>query len=329
MPALILGRLVLVEARRGGLVWLAALALLAGIALSAFLAQLAITESRLLQAAVVAALLRVCAVFLLAAQVVASVRREIDDRRLELMLALPLSRAAQYLGRLAGFIALGFVLAIVFALPLLLWAPAGAVLAWGLSLAFELALVAAAALFFAMSLGQVVSALAATAGLYLLSRSIGAIQAIASGPLAEDSLAHELARRAVDGGAPRHAVPAGLRLQRRKCQPVPPARLRAAHRLARRDPRARSAQQLPALRRCARLRRDSRCAPEPPGAGVRLPRVLRRSGPPLGGACACGAPRQAPAQGPAARPALRRGDPALHPLARRAAMGKADGGLHP
>ena len=52
-----------------------------------------------------------------------------------------------------------------------------------------------------MSLGQVVSALAATAGLYLLSRSIGAIQAIASGPLAEDSLAHELARRAVDGVA--------------------------------------------------------------------------------------------------------------------------------
>lgn len=201
MPALILGRLVLVEARRSGLVWLAAAALLAGIALSAFLAQLAITESRLLQAAVVAALLRVCAVFLLATQVVASVRREIDERRLELMLALPLSRAVQYLGRLAGFAALGIVLAGVFALPLLLWASAPAVLAWGLSLAFELALVAAAALFFAMTLGQVVSALAATAGLYLLARSVSAIQAIAAGPLAEDTLAHQLARRAVDGVA--------------------------------------------------------------------------------------------------------------------------------
>ena len=200
MPALILGRLVLIEARRGGLAWLAVAALLGGIALSAFLAQLAITESRLLQAAVVAALLRACAVFLLAAQVVASVRREIEDRRLELMLALPLSRAAQYLGRLAGFITLGAVLAIVFALPLLLWAAPGAVLAWALSLALELALVSAAALFFAMSLYQV-SALAATAGLYLLARSIGAIQAIAAGPLAEDTLAHELARRAVDGVA--------------------------------------------------------------------------------------------------------------------------------
>src|SRR5437763_5957311 len=201
MPALILGRLVLIEARRGGLVWLAAAALLAGIALSAFLAQLAITESRLLQAAVVAALLRVCAVFLLATQVVASVRREIDDRRLELMLALPLSRGVQYLGRLAGFAALGIVLAVAFALPLVLWAPPPAVVAWAISLAFELALVAAAALFFAMTLGQLVSALAATAGLYLLARSISAIQAIAAGPLADDSLVHELARRSVDAVA--------------------------------------------------------------------------------------------------------------------------------
>lgn len=201
MPALILGRLVLMEARRGGLVWLAGLALVAGIALSAFLAQLAITESRLLQAAVVAALLRIAAVFLLASQVMASVRREVDDRRMELMLALPLPRAVQYLGRLAGFIALGVVLAAVFAPPLLLWAPGPAVFAWALSLALELALVAAAALFFAMTLGQLVSALAATAGLYLLARSISAIQAIAAGPLAADTLAHELARRAVGGVA--------------------------------------------------------------------------------------------------------------------------------
>src|SRR5919109_1548468 len=133
MPALILGRLVLLEARRGGLAWLAAAALVAGIALAAFLSQLALTESRMLQAAVVAALLRVCAVFVLAAQIVSSVRREIDEKRLELMLALPLARATQYLGRLAGFIGLGVVLAVLFAVPLALWAPPAAVLAWALS----------------------------------------------------------------------------------------------------------------------------------------------------------------------------------------------------
>src|SRR5256884_7408793 len=122
MPAAIFARLALTEARRGGLVWLALASLALGLALAGFLSQLALTESRMLQAAVVAALLRVCAVFLIAGQVVASVRREIDDKRLELALSLPLSRAAQYLGRLGGFIALGALLALVFAAPTLLWA---------------------------------------------------------------------------------------------------------------------------------------------------------------------------------------------------------------
>src|SRR3954452_24842284 len=186
MQAAIFIRLALIEARRGGLAWLAPLCIALGVALGVFLAQLAITESRLLQVAVVAALLRLSAVLMLAAQVVSSVRREADERRLELLLALPLGRATQYLGRLAGFVALGVVLAACFALPLLLWSPPAAVLAWAASLALELALVAAAALFFAMSLTQLV-----------LARSISAVQAIASGPLAEHSLAHELGRGTV------------------------------------------------------------------------------------------------------------------------------------
>jgi hypothetical protein len=201
MPAAILARLALIEARRGGLAWLAAAAIVAAVALGTFLAQVAITESRMLQTAVVAALLRVCAVFVIAAQVIASVRREIDDRRLELALALPLSRSTQYIGRLAGFALCGALLAVVFSLPVLLWAPPAAVAAWALSLALELVLVAAAALFFAMSLASVVPALAATAGLYVLGRSMSAVQAIAGGPLADESLAHQLARHAIDAVA--------------------------------------------------------------------------------------------------------------------------------
>ena len=76
-----------------------------------------------------------------------------------------------------------------------------AVALWGLSLACEVALVAAAALFFAMTLGQFVPAIAASAGLYLLARSIGAIQAIAAGALAEPSLAGRIAEYAVDAVA--------------------------------------------------------------------------------------------------------------------------------
>jgi len=197
-PAATLARLALIEARRGGLPWLAAACIAAGIGLAAFLSQVALTESRELQLSIVAAWLRACAVFLVAAHVATRTLREIDDKGLELMLALPLGRPSQYLGRLAGLAACGAVLAAAFAAPLLIWAPPGAVALWGLSLACEAALVAATALFFAMTLVQPVPAIAATAGLYLLGRSIAALQGLAGGaPLADASLAGELARGAV------------------------------------------------------------------------------------------------------------------------------------
>lgn len=201
MPTAILARLALVEARRGGLPWLAAAGLAAALVLAAFLSQVALTEGRSLQLAVLAALLRACAVFLVAVQVCASVMRERNDKGLELMLSLPLARSSQYFGRLAGFAAMAAALALVFALPLLGWASPGAVALWALSLALEGILVAAAALFFAMTLAQPVPAIAATIGLYLLARSMAAIQAIAAGPLVEPTLANRAARFCVDAVA--------------------------------------------------------------------------------------------------------------------------------
>jgi hypothetical protein len=197
--SLTVARYVLIEARRSGLPWLAAGCVLAALGLSGFLSQVAITEGAALQASASAALLRGCAVFLIAAHVVASVVREADDKGLELALALPISRFAWYLGKLAGFACAGALLAALFALPLLLWAAPTNLAAWCLALAAETALVAAAALFFASALGQTAAAIAATAGLYLLARAISAIQAIASGPLAGDNLADQAARWVVDG----------------------------------------------------------------------------------------------------------------------------------
>jgi ABC-type transport system involved in multi-copper enzyme maturation permease subunit len=198
MPTAILARLALTEARRGGLPWLAAGGLAAALLLAAFLSQVALTEGRALQLAVLAALLRACAVFLVALQVTTSVMREVSDKGLELMLSLPLPRASHYLGRLAGFAGIGIVLAAVFALPLLAWAGPAAVALWAFSLALEAALVAAAALFFSLTLAQPVPAIAATAALYLLARSMAAIQSLASSPLAEPSLASQGAHAAVE-----------------------------------------------------------------------------------------------------------------------------------
>ena len=201
MPAAILARLCLLEARRGGMPWLAAACVLAALALAAFLSQLAITESRALQVAALAGFLRASLAFLVAAHVAASLLRELNDKGMEFMLALPLARSTQYLGRLGGFAAGAMALAVLFSLVLLPWVAPGAVALWGLSLALEAALVAAAALFFAVTLAQVVPAIAATLALYLLARSIAAVQAIASGPLAGDSDLSRLAALMIDAVA--------------------------------------------------------------------------------------------------------------------------------
>jgi hypothetical protein len=198
MPAAILARLVLLEARRSALPWLAAASIACALVLAAFLSGVALTEGRELRIAVIAALLRACAVFLVAAQVAASVQREIDDKGLEQMLSLPLPRAMQYLGRLAGFAACGTVLALAVAAPLALWAAPERLLAWTASLALECTLVAAVALFFSMGLAQVVGTISATLALVVLGRSMAAILAIAAGPLADETLAGRLAARLVD-----------------------------------------------------------------------------------------------------------------------------------
>ncbi|HEY8068226.1 MAG TPA: ABC transporter permease subunit [Burkholderiales bacterium] len=197
-PSLTVAYYTLAEALRSGLPWLAAACAAAVLGLAGFLSQVAITEGAALQASVAAALLRACAVFLIAAHVVASVSRETNDKGLELVLALPISRPAYYLGKLLGFACAGALLATLFALPLLAWTKPADLAAWWVSLAAETALVAAAALFFSSALAQTVAAISATAGLYLLARSISAIQAITSSPLAGDSPLHQAARWSVD-----------------------------------------------------------------------------------------------------------------------------------
>lgn len=197
-PAATIVRYVLVEARRSGLPWLAAACVMAALGLAGFLGQVAITESVALQATAAAALLRVCAVFLVVAHVVASVVRESNDKGLELALALPISRPAWYLGKLAGHALVGAAIAACFVLPLVPLAAARDLAAWGIALAAETALMAAAALFFASALGQTVSAIAATSAFYVLARALPSVQLIADSPAAGDGAGAGIARWTVD-----------------------------------------------------------------------------------------------------------------------------------
>ncbi len=180
-----IARHTLLEALRNRLLWLALILAVAGLAFAQFLQQVAIAESNQIQAALFAALLRAGAVFVLASFVVTSMVREFSDRVTELILSRPLLRSSYFLGKLAGYAAVALALALISSLPLALFAPAARVALWGLSLACELLLVTAFALFCVLTLTQVMSALAAVAGFYLLSRSISALQIMAANPLSD------------------------------------------------------------------------------------------------------------------------------------------------
>ena len=171
----------------------------AGLGFSWLAGQVAITETAQIQAALMASFLRFAAVFILAAFVVISQARESADKGLDMLLSLPQPRSAYYLGKLAGFIVAGWLLALVFGLPLMLFSPAANTLLWTVSLGLELSIVAAASLFFVTTLTQVPAALAALLGFYVLSRAMAALQLIGGSSLIDDqSFAPKIVRVLLD-----------------------------------------------------------------------------------------------------------------------------------
>src|SRR5262245_18065588 len=133
-----LARMTVLEALRERLLWLAAIIVLASAGLAQFLHQVAITESREIQTAVLAALLRVSAAFIVATVVISGIARESNDKVTELLLSFPVPRSRYVLGKLLGYAAVAALLALVFSVPLAFYARSAAVLAWAVSLACEL-----------------------------------------------------------------------------------------------------------------------------------------------------------------------------------------------
>jgi ABC-type Na+ efflux pump permease subunit len=190
MPVMIsLARVTLLEAFRNRLLWLIAAVIVVTFGIAQFLDQVAITETREIQAALLAALLRIAAVFIVVTFVITSTVREFNDKVTELLLSLPVRRASYLLGKFTGYALVGAVLALLCALPLTFFAHSGGLVAWTISLICELLIMAAVSLFCALSLTQVVPAFAAVAGFYLLSRSMAAMQLIADAALQDPTAA--------------------------------------------------------------------------------------------------------------------------------------------
>ena len=192
-PALTIARFTLVEALRNRLLWLLLAIALAALALAGFLGAVALTEGRQIQAALVGAGLRLACVFLTMLFVAGSLQREANERGLELLLSLPMPRAAYLLGKLAGFFALALFPALLaggLLLPFAAWQQCAL---WAVSLLCELWIVAAFTALCALGLRQGPAALAASAAFYLLARSLAGLQAIGHGPYQGDAARRWLA----------------------------------------------------------------------------------------------------------------------------------------
>ncbi|MES2354581.1 MAG: ABC transporter permease subunit [Pseudomonadota bacterium] len=183
---LTLARFSLIEAMRSRIGWLVIALLGIGASLAWFAGQVAITETSEIQTVLTASFLRFVAVFLISAFVINSQARETADKGLDVLLSLPIPRTAYYLGKLLGYLAGAWLLAITFGLALLFLGSFTDVVVWTVSLGLELSIVAAASLFFVTTLAQVPVALMAIIGFYLLSRAMAAFRLIGGSALIDD-----------------------------------------------------------------------------------------------------------------------------------------------
>ena len=168
---------------RNRLLWLSMLVVAVSFGLVEFIGDLAITEHRVTQVAVLAAFLRLSSVVILAMFVVSSTVRELQDKTLEMILAMPIHRSSYYLGKLAGFVQVAVIIAVIFSAMLTLYAPVDQVMIWGVSLLLELILVVAFGLVMLFTFNQVPAALAGVFIIYAASRTATSIYLMAKYPI--------------------------------------------------------------------------------------------------------------------------------------------------
>lgn len=168
---------------RNRLLWLSVLMMVIGFVLVEFVGDLAITEHKATQLAVLAVFLRLSAVLLIALFVVSSSLRELQDKTLEMILAMSIRRSSYYLGKLIGFVQLAVMMGVGFGLLLLIYAPLEQVLIWTLSLVLELVIVVALALVMLFTFKQTPAALTGVFIVYLASRVVASLYLMSQHPI--------------------------------------------------------------------------------------------------------------------------------------------------
>jgi ABC-type Na+ efflux pump permease subunit len=145
---------------------------------------------------VLAAFLRLSAVVIVTMFVVSSTVRELQDKTLEMILAMPIHRSSYYLGKLVGFLHVSIIIALIFSALLLLYASSDQVLIWGLSLFFELIIVVALGLVMLFTFNQIPAAITGVLVIYAAARSATSIYLMSQYPIISHTT---IAQKFMDG----------------------------------------------------------------------------------------------------------------------------------
>jgi ABC-type transport system involved in multi-copper enzyme maturation permease subunit len=193
---LTISRFTIIESLRNRFLLLSFLVIAISFALVEFIGDLAITEHRVTQVAILAAFLRMSAVVIVTLFVVSSTVRELQDKTLEMILAMPIRRGSYYLGKLIGFFYIAALVSVIFSLLILLYADPEQVVIWTISLFLELVLVVALSLVMLFTFNQVPSALTGVFIIYGASRIVTSIFLMSKFPI----IAHtSTAQKFMDG----------------------------------------------------------------------------------------------------------------------------------
>ena len=191
-----IARFTIIESLRNRFLLLSFLVIAVSFALVEFIGDLAIAEHRVTQVAILAAFLRMSAVVIVTLFVVSSSVRELNDKTLEMILAMPVPRGSYYLGKLFGYLYIAALVSVIFAVLLLLYADPEQVVIWSISLFFELTLVVALSLVMLFTFNQVPPALMGVFIIYGASRIVTSVFLMSKYPI----IAHtSAAQKFMDG----------------------------------------------------------------------------------------------------------------------------------
>ena len=184
-PVFTIAKYTFLEALRNRLFAITVIGLVCVFGLIEFVGELAITETRQIQAGVTAMVLRMFAVFITSLFVITSMVREFNDKTLEVLLSFPLGRQSYYYAKLLGFMLLGTFIVLLAGILLLLYSDIAQVFLWSASLLCEIMILVNLCILFLFTFESIIASFTAVMAFYLLSRSMDAIRLISESPLLE------------------------------------------------------------------------------------------------------------------------------------------------